>query len=296
MHSPRTGARLCCSSLATTDAQHVTKHSSICYMQGMQTVSSWSAAPVEVLRRAFELQINALDNCSAACTCSAWRKIVNSSSIGDLHLHATSSSPDDQWTAFLRSRALIDCLTLTRPAIWDDHQDSQWPTFKEGPRTSMFDPLAACKALFLSEHLARQTATSFTAQSQLQKLSFEWNYIPTLRDSLSDPDCSELHNTMLPFLTHLTSLTELRVDMRNDVYGTMYPLLLMRLPSSLQSLSLEGFGSLIDEEQPPMHSMKLSPTDRLTSLTALTHLALTMSCITIPGGCWLVLTAHPASC
>ena len=252
-------------------------------IQGTQTASDWSAAPVEVLRRAFELQLNALDNCSAACSCSAWRKIVNSSSIGDLHLHATSNSPDDLWIGFLRSRASIDCLSLTRPAIWDDHQDSQWPTFKEGPRTSMFDSLTACKALFLSEHLARQTATSFPAQPQLQTLSLEWNFIPTLRNSISDPDCSELYNTMLPFLTHLTSLTELRVNMRNDVYGMMYPLLLLRLPSSLQSLSLEAFGSLIDEEQPPMYSMQLSPTDTLTSLTALTHLALTKSCITIPG-------------
>ena len=69
--------------------------------------------------------------------------------------------------------------------------------------------------------------------------------------------------------------------MSNDIQGLMYPLLLERLPVSLQSLTLEEFGSKLDDEQPAIHGLSLdAPLDHLT---ALTHLALTNCLISIPG-------------
>lgn len=93
---------------------------------------------------------------------------------------------------------------------------------------------------------------------------------------------NELYSNMLPFLTCLTNLTELNIHMRNDIHGMTFPLLLVRLPSSIQRLNLEGFGSQLDDEQPPRYSVVLQD-HSFASLAALTHLALRSSSVTIPG-------------
>ncbi|KAL0045061.1 hypothetical protein WJX82_006827 [Trebouxia sp. C0006] len=50
--------------------------------------SDWSSLAEQLLVHVFEQQHNALDNCAAACTCATWRRVVNSSHISLLHLHA----------------------------------------------------------------------------------------------------------------------------------------------------------------------------------------------------------------
>ena len=147
----------------------------------------------------------------------------------------------------------------------------------------MLDSNTACKALYLSEHLARHSANSFPALPQLQKLSLQWNGVPSMRaEMMNGQPSNELYSNMLPFLTHLTNLTELNIHMRNDVHGMTFPLLLVRLPPSIQRLNLEGFGSQLDDEQPPRYSVVLQD-HSFASLAALTHLELTKSSVTIPG-------------
>lgn len=75
--------------------------------------SDWAALRLPLLKHAFELQANGLDNCAAACCCKIWRLAVNSSCIPVLHLHAGPFSSANHWSAFLRSRNAIGHLKLT---------------------------------------------------------------------------------------------------------------------------------------------------------------------------------------
>ena len=78
--------------------------------------SGWAAIPSHLLKDAFEMQSNPLDNCAAACVCKHWQAAVNNSFIGALHLDMGSShSPEDNLgrrSAFLRARSTIGRLTL----------------------------------------------------------------------------------------------------------------------------------------------------------------------------------------
>lgn len=251
-------------------------------LQGMPALSNWSATPVEVLRRALELQDYALDNCGAACTCSAWREVVNISSIVSLHLYADSDSPDDTWTAFLNSRRSITCLTLIQSATWDFSTDSLSQTLIQAPRNSMLGLNTACKELHLSEHLARHIGTGFTAPPQLQKFSLEWNGQWAMHPNMIDGQQTfQVYDSTFPVLTGITSLTELTIDMRNDTYGKHFYELMPRLPTSIQRLILRGFGSSIKCKIVPAHGTQLAAHMLLTSLTALTHLSLTKSLVSI---------------
>ncbi len=73
----------------------------------------WEQLPVHVLELIFDKQVNALDNCGAAATCKAWRDVVHSSKINEMHLNATSASAASHWAVFLRARPAIHHLRLT---------------------------------------------------------------------------------------------------------------------------------------------------------------------------------------
>lgn len=172
---------------------------------------------------------------------------------------------------------------MTRSAIWHENDSHQNPVFINGPRHSMLPAGTACKKLYLSEHLARHIDHSLRTLPNLQSLSLEWNGMLTMQPMLNqEQEMNRLYSPMLPFFTGITGLTELTINMRNDVHGEMLSFLLIRLPASIQSLSLDGFGSQTDEEQPPAYSAKLGSSDELSHLTALTHLAMTNSSLSIP--------------
>ena len=83
----------------------------------MTQPSHWAALPCQLLRGAFELQSNALDNCAAACVCKSWQSAVNSSFVSKLHLHIhhRDSLPSRlaHWRAFLAARSRIGELKLS---------------------------------------------------------------------------------------------------------------------------------------------------------------------------------------
>ena len=83
----------------------------------MREPSDWAALPSQLLRVAFELQSNALDNCAAACACKSWHAAVNSSFVSALHLHIhhQDSLPSclAQWRAYLAARSSIGELKLS---------------------------------------------------------------------------------------------------------------------------------------------------------------------------------------
>ena len=79
----------------------------------MQQRLCWEQFPIHVLKLIFELHVNTLDNCAAACTCKAWRDAVHSIQVHEMHLHATSASAASHWAAFLRARPASHHLRLT---------------------------------------------------------------------------------------------------------------------------------------------------------------------------------------
>ena len=70
--------------------------------------------------------------------------------------------------------------------------------------------------------------------------------------------------------------------MRNDLHGDMFPALVKGCPDTVQSMTLESFGSGVEHGRPPIYSVKNLHLLQ-SHLTALTHLALTSSVVTIPG-------------
>lgn len=234
---------------------------------------NWAALPVEVLRRAFELQPNGWATCAAAVTCATWHEVVKSSRVNDLYLYADTDQQERSWQSLLASRSAIGTLKLVRSATWN----------VSGPRSlvnraintaeaTMNSLPTACTSLTLSEFCAHSLSHYVQKEPELEQLSIQWNGLqfdlPTIQQ--------------VPSLTALTHLTQLTVQLRNDVYGTMFPALVKRCPDTLQSMTLQGFGSEIEQEQPPMHSVR-SLNLLQTHLSALTHLALTQSVVTIPG-------------
>ena len=75
-------------------------------------MANWTNLPQNLLK-IFETQQHALDNCAAACACSAWRCAVNCSDIRSLHLHANGMHNRD-WDTFLSSRLFLSRLQISR--------------------------------------------------------------------------------------------------------------------------------------------------------------------------------------
>ena len=252
---------------------------SLCFAGQMQGESNWAAIPAECLRRAFELQQNGLANCAAATTCGAWHEIARGSCINSLYLHADTDKQEQCWHSLLAGRPSIDSLRLVRSAEWSASDD--WCTVQRSDlvaKTTMDSIPTACRSLTLSEFCAHDLGQYVGKCPGLKELSIQWNGLPF----------QNAHKTRtVPDLTALHSLTDLTVQMRNDVYGDMFPALVKSCPGSLQRLSLEGFGSDMAQQQapypePPQHSVR-SLNLLECHLPALTHLSLTRCTITIPG-------------
>ena len=201
------------------------------------------------MRLIFELQASPLDNRAASCTCSAWRRAANATHIPFLHLHATANTPEHKWAGYLKSRLSIGHLKLTRPATWVDR--GHYHVFTQTGQSTMFHPDIRCKSLFLGEHLARHIGNIFQAHLTLQHLTLEWNTMPSNYKGAR-------FSGIPPSLTHLTQLTELTINMRNDLYAKMYLYLLKCYPTSLQSLNLHEFASQLKVESPNQSSVELS--------------------------------------
>lgn len=237
--------------------------------------SSWPSVPVEVLRRAFQLQPDGLANCPAGVTCKAWRTALTGSAAGSIYLYATTDNQEQRWQRLLSSRSSIESLKLVRAASWCWISSLGHYKLQRSAQTAQatLDSIpTACRALTLSEFCAHHLAQYTQKAPQLEELSFEWGALPFIG-----------YNDMqtMPDLTPLCRLTRLQVKMQNDVDGDMLSQLIACCPDSLQSLKLHGFGSE-DNSQPPVASLK---TLNLLEhhLPALTKLELDECVVTIPG-------------
>ena len=241
----------------------------------MQKETAWAALPMEVLRRAFERQPNGLATCAAAATCAAWHEAVKTSCVNSLYLHGDSDDQERTWQSLLAARSSISTLKLVRAAKWTKCFGRFTLERSSTISQATMDSLpTACTSLTLSEFCAHSLSRFVEKGPDLEQLSFEWNGLPYL------PGYHK--HQPVPNLTALRHLTDLTVQMRNDLRGDMFPALVKGCPDTLQSMTLQSFGSGVEDEQPPIHSV--SSLHLIQShLTALTHLALTNSVVTIPG-------------
>lgn len=241
----------------------------------MQKETAWATLPVEVLRRAFELQSNCLATCAAAATCAAWHEAAKTSCVNSLYLHGDSDDHERSWESLLAARSSVSTLKLVRAAKVTTSFDRFTLDRSSTVSHATMDSLpTACTSLTLSEFCAHNLSQYVEKGPDLEQLSFQWNglhYLPGSHKHQPVPD--------LIALRHLTDLT---VQMRNDLRGDMFPALVKGCPDTLQSMTLQSFGSEVEDEQPPVHSMQ-SLHLLESHLTALTHLAITNSVVTIPG-------------
>ena len=241
----------------------------------MQKETAWATLPVEVLRRAFELQPSGLATCAAAATCAAWHEAVKTSCVNSLYLHGDSDDHERSWQSLLAARSSISTLKLVRAAKWTKCFDRFTLDRSSTISHATMDSLpTACTSLTLSEFCAHSLSRYVEKGPDLEQLSFQWNSLPYL------PGYHK--HQPVPDLTALRHLTDLTVQMRNDLRGDMFPALVKGCPDTLQSMTLQSFGSGVEDGQPPIHSMQSLHLFQ-SHLTALTHLALTKSVVTIPG-------------
>ena len=240
----------------------------------MPKTSSWNGIPADVLQRAFELQREGFANCGAASSCVAWRNVARISRVNHLHLHADSDRQEQTWPRLLAARRCIDTLKLERTAdrVIESHND--YATFRSDSvaEASISSIPTACRSLSLNEFAAYGLEQYIAKSPEVQQLSIQWNAVRAGRNSF---------NPIPPFAA-LRQLTELTIHMRNDFIGDSFPALIRGCPDSVESLILEGFGSEVEQEQPPLFSVH-----HLTlledHLPALTSLELNDCVITIPG-------------
>ncbi|DBB05820.1 TPA: hypothetical protein ACH3X3_009833 [Trebouxia sp. C0006] len=241
----------------------------------MQKETAWATLPVEVLRRAFGLQSNSLATCAAASTCAAWHEAAKTSCVNSLYLHGDSDDHERSWESLLAARSSISTLKLVRAAKVTTSFDGFTLDRSSTVSHATMDSLpTACTSLTLSEFCAHNLSRYVEKGPDLEQLSFQWNgltYLPRSHKHQPVPD-----------LTALRHLTDLTVQMRNDLRGNLFLALIKGCPDTLQSLTLQSFGSEVEDEQPPLHSVQ-SLHLLESHLTALTHLAITNSVVTIPG-------------
>ena len=235
---------------------------------------SWATVPLEVIRRAFELQSDGYDNCAASASCKAWRAAIAGSAADSICLCATTDSQEQRWQRLLSSRCGIKRLKLVRAAAWSSSND--WYTLLRSEQTAKatLDSIpTACRSLTLSEFCSHHLALYVQKAPQLEQLSFDWGALPL-------KGLTELQR--MPKLSTLSCLTELEVKMRNDVHGGMVAELIKHCPYSLQILRLHAFGYETECEEP--HTWGLQTLDLLEHyLPALTQLQFEDCALTIPG-------------
>ena len=164
----------------------------------MRIESSWQTVPVEVLRRAFELQPDGLDNFAASVGCKAWQGALAGSAANSIYLHARTDSQEQRWQRLLSSRSSIKSLNLTRAASWSSSND--WYTLQRSNHIAQ-DTLesipAACRSLTLSKFCSHYLALYVQKAPKLEKLSFEWGAMP-LEGFDSDAHHARLDPALLP--------------------------------------------------------------------------------------------------
>ena len=239
----------------------------------MSDRSCWNTVPADILQRAFELQREGLANYGAASSCVAWRNVARNSRVNHLHLHAATDEQEQSWPRLL-ARKRIDTLKLTTQRIHGGGIESYATNRAEVVAEATVSSIPiACRSLYLSEFAAYGLEQYTSKSPQVQQLSIQWNGLQAGRNSFH----------LLPSFAALHQLTELTVHMRNDFDGEVFPFLVDSCPDSVESLILEGFGSLVeDDEQPPARAVR-SLTLLEDNLPALTRLELAHSAVRILG-------------
>ncbi len=218
---PRVGRQVAHREQAIAESKQISHDKHVNLLWGSQAVSmqdesNWSAVPVEVLRRAFELQRNGLANCGAAAACIAWRDVARGSRVNSLYLHADSDHQELFWRHLLAARSSIDSLKLVRTATWSAHYD--WCTLHhsaEIAQATMDSIPTACRSLSLSEFCAHGLARYIKKAPELEQLTIQWNGLP---------HSGTLKIQTVPDLAALHRLTELTVQMRNDIMAICFQL------------------------------------------------------------------------
>ena len=239
----------------------------------MSRDSNWNALPAGILQRAFELQREGLANCGAASSCVAWRDVVRESRVNNLHLHAATDRQEQFWSRLLAARSCVDTLKLTSQRICGRTNDVYTIHRSDELTEATISSIpTACRSLSLSEFNAYGLEQYIRKSPEVQQLTLQWNGLQAGNSSFHS----------LPSFAPLHQLTELTVHMRNDINGESFPSLVKSCPDTVENLYLEGFGSSVEDEQPPVyavHSMMLLE----SHLPALTRLELTHSVVRIPG-------------
>ncbi|KAL3144385.1 hypothetical protein ABBQ32_004139 [Trebouxia sp. C0010 RCD-2024] len=240
----------------------------------MPKTSSWHAIPADILQRAFELQPEGLANCGAASSCIAWRNVARISRVNHLHLHADSDGQEQTWPWLLAARKSIDTLMLERTldTVIESPLDYTVSRSNTVAEASIRSIPTACRSLSLNEFAAYGFEKYIAKCPEVQQLSLQWNG--------TRAGCNVVFP--IPSFAALQQLTELTIHMRNDFDGDSFPCLIRSCPDSMESLILGGFGSAVEQEQPPLCAVR-----HLTlledHLPALTSLELSDCVITIPG-------------
>ena len=239
----------------------------------MSRDSNWNTLPADVLQRAFELQREGLANCGAASSCVAWRDVARESLVNYLHLHAATDRQEQFWSRLLAARRRIDTLKLTSQRDCGRTNDVYTIYRSDELAGATIGSIpTACRSLSLSEFIAYGLEQYIRKSPEVQQLSIEWNGLQAGHSSFHS----------LPSFAPLHQLTQLTVCMRNDLNGESFSSLMKSCPNTVENLILEGFGSLVEDEQPPVravHSVMLLE----FHLPALTRLELTHSVVRIPG-------------
>ncbi len=202
----------------------------------------WEQIPVDLLKLIFETQVNALDNCAAACTCKAWRDAVHSSQIHDLRLHAISPSAASRWVPFLTARSAIHHLRLT--SLFEQTKPIQKAKLEHTSEeeisslalsSSFYGVPLSCSSVDATGYYADafgQISTGSPAALSELTIRIGRQFLPT-RDLWSG----------IPDLQHLHQLTKLRLKVVADRFSILDPLPcgLSKTPSTLHSLAVEGY-------------------------------------------------------
>lgn len=239
----------------------------------MSTDSNWNALPADILQRAFELQREGLANCGAASSCVAWRNVARHSRVNNLELHSASEWQEHFWPRLLAARSCVDTLKLTSHRVCDQANDIyNIPRSDELAEAIISSLPTACRSLSLSEFNAYGLEQYIAKSPEVQQLTLQWNGLQAGHRSFRS----------LPSFAPLYQLTQLTVQMRNDLSGERFPCLIQSCPDTVESLILEGFGSTVEDEQPPVFAVR-SLMLLEHNLPAVTRLELAQSVVRIPG-------------
>ena len=200
---------------------------------------SWPDLPCQIIKQVFELQLNPLDNCAAACTCNSWHDAVQAAYVQTLHLHLDSSkiaklmdgdySAAKAWASLMASRFSVGLLQLTAASVEPSHA----PSLAHILSATRYKGSLECSSLYLSEVFS-PAADLYTGQlPRLARLSISYIMGSHSQSVLS----SEL--ALLSNLRNLTQLKTLDLDISLSEmreYGSTIQCTLPVVPESLEDL------------------------------------------------------------